>query len=143
MSYDDTTVHFNETKGLRLTPIQTRFWPCLNVKQGHDHKVMKKKKKCFCFCKTDINENCFATEILNDMYKYSRFYWASFFQLKNLLQKLVVCIRQAWIDYLTFESTFKALKQKGLPFKVHISWEGHKILQNLHLTFDCMYYSQK
>ena len=27
--------------------------------------------------------------------------------------------------------------------KVHIFWEGHKILQNLHLTFDCMYCSQK
>ena len=23
--------------------------------------------------------------------------------------------------------------------KVHIFWEGHKILQNLHLTFDCVY----
>ena len=23
--------------------------------------------------------------------------------------------------------------------KVHIFWEGHKILRNLHLTFDCMY----
>ena len=30
-----------------------------------------------------------------------------------------------------------------LTFKVHIFWEGHKILQNLHLTFDCMYCSQK
>ena len=27
--------------------------------------------------------------------------------------------------------------------KVHIFWEGHKILRNLHLTFDCMYGSQK
>ena len=27
--------------------------------------------------------------------------------------------------------------------KVHIFWEGHKILQNLHLTFDSMYCSQK
>ena len=27
--------------------------------------------------------------------------------------------------------------------KVHIFWEGHKILRNLHLTFDCMYCSQK
>ena len=26
--------------------------------------------------------------------------------------------------------------------KVHIFWEGHKILRNLHLTFDCMYCSQ-
>ena len=28
-------------------------------------------------------------------------------------------------------------------FKVHIFWEGHKILRNLHLTFGCMYCSQK
>ena len=27
--------------------------------------------------------------------------------------------------------------------KLHIFWEGHKILQNLQLTFDCMYCSQK
>ena len=27
--------------------------------------------------------------------------------------------------------------------KSHIFWEGHKILRNLHLTFDCMYCSQK
>ena len=27
--------------------------------------------------------------------------------------------------------------------KVHVFWEGHKILRNLHLTFDCMYCSQK
>ena len=28
-------------------------------------------------------------------------------------------------------------------YKVHIFWEGHKILQNLHLTFDFKYWSQK
>ena len=27
-------------------------------------------------------------------------------------------------------------------FRVQILWEGHKILRNLSLTFDCMYYSQ-
>ena len=27
--------------------------------------------------------------------------------------------------------------------KVHIFWEGHKILPNLHLTFDYSTYSQK
>ena len=32
---------------------------------------------------------------------------------------------------------------KGGHIKVHIFWEGHKILRNLHLTFDCMYCSQK
>ena len=33
--------------------------------------------------------------------------------------------------------------QKFENYKVHIFWEGHKILRNLHLTFDCMYCSQK
>ena len=28
-------------------------------------------------------------------------------------------------------------------FKVHIFWEGHKILRNLPLTFDCNYIGQK
>ena len=27
--------------------------------------------------------------------------------------------------------------------KVHIFWEGHKILQNLHVTFVCMYCRRK
>ena len=31
---------------------------------------------------------------------------------------------------------FRHLDRFG--FKVHIFWEGHKILQNLHLNFDCM-----
>ena len=35
-----------------------------------------------------------------------------------------------------------SVSKKG-PNKVRISCEGHKILQNLHLTFDCMYCSQK
>ena len=33
-------------------------------------------------------------------------------------------------------------KSKSNSIKVHIFWEGHKILRNLHLTFDCMYCSQ-
>ena len=35
-------------------------------------------------------------------------------------------------------------KIKALYYvKVHIFWEGHKILQNLHLNFDYSTYSQK
>ena len=30
-----------------------------------------------------------------------------------------------------------------LVIKVHIFWEGHKILRNLQLTFVCMYFRQK
>ena len=32
---------------------------------------------------------------------------------------------------------------QNIFFKVHIFWEGHKLSRNLHLTFDCMYCSQK
>ena len=28
------------------------------------------------------------------------------------------------------------------PFKVHLFWEGHKVLRNLHLTFDWHYVGQ-
>ena len=34
-------------------------------------------------------------------------------------------------------------EKKNLDCKVHIFWEGHKILRDLQLTFDCMYCSQK
>ena len=32
---------------------------------------------------------------------------------------------------------------RKIRIKVHIFWEGHKILRNLPLTLDCMYCSQK
>ena len=35
------------------------------------------------------------------------------------------------------------LKKPVRFIKVNIFWEGHKILRNLPLTFDCMYCSQK
>ena len=34
-------------------------------------------------------------------------------------------------------------KNKKIDFKVHIFWEGHKILRNLYLTFDWHYIGQK
>ena len=33
-----------------------------------------------------------------------------------------------------------ATSDNGFIFKVHIFWEGHKILQNFHLRFHCYYY---
>ena len=33
-------------------------------------------------------------------------------------------------------------KKKNHSPKVHIFWEGHKILQNLHQLFDCQYIGQ-
>ena len=45
-----------------------------------------------------------------------------------------------WIIFVAMTSSLGTVKYF---IKVHIFWEGHKILQNLHLTFDCMYCSQK
>ena len=38
---------------------------------------------------------------------------------------------------------YRALVQHTEIFTVNIFWEGYKILRNLLLTFDCMYYSGK
>jgi hypothetical protein len=40
-------------------------------------------------------------------------------------------------------NSFKQWKVRTIFGKVHIFWEGHKILHNLPRTFDCMYCSQK
>ena len=37
----------------------------------------------------------------------------------------------------------RTCKKKGASFKVHIFWEGHKILRNLHLTYVLCSASQK
>ena len=45
-----------------------------------------------------------------------------------------------WINVGEFHDDEMELRMEG---KVHIFWEGLKILRNLHLAFDCMYCSQK
>ena len=47
-----------------------------------------------------------------------------------------------WIS-TAMNSGFSLCMSVVRVIKVHIFWEGLKILQNLHLTFDCMYCSQK
>ena len=50
---------------------------------------------------------------------------------------------KSWLNYLVH----KVYPLNFLSFdfigKVHIFWEGHKILRNLHLTFDLHYIGQK
>ena len=58
------------------------------------------------------------------------------------IQKSISCIQKF------HSSQFMFLKKNShglyiLIHKVHIFWEGHKILWNLHLTFDYSTYSQK
>ena len=47
--------------------------------------------------------------------------------------------------FMECKNTIKSLYDMKQCYlcKVHIFWEGHKILRNLPLTFDCMYCSQK
>ena len=53
--------------------------------------------------------------------------------------KLVVWIFAHFLQVPHCKNTGSADTQLS---KVHIFWEGHKILRNLHLTFDCSTYSQ-
>ena len=46
-------------------------------------------------------------------------------------------LKITWTGYLSGQSVPLA------TVKVHTFWEGHKILRNFQLTFDCMYCSQK
>ena len=61
-------------------------------------------------------------------------------QITDRIGVLIVPELQLWTKGIEWShpSTMSSYSDK-----VHIFWEGHKILQNLHLTFDCMYYSQK
>ena len=67
-----------------------------------------------------------------------KYFWNSRLKAENL--------QNVWYLFDTFIQTVKSQTNAACahkPDKVHIFWEGHKILQNLSLTFDCMYCSQK
>ena len=51
-------------------------------------------------------------------------YWTNFLHIKHICTIISFIVRI-------------------FDFKVHIFWEGHKILRNIQLTFDYMYFSQK
>ena len=55
------------------------------------------------------------------------------FRIKNVINKIFTKFLSKINQHLLFLSSFK----------VDIFWEGHKIMQNLHLTFDHSTYSQK
>ena len=52
-------------------------------------------------------------------------------------------LRQLGLCFRAIELLRPHKKWVALIYKVHIFWEGHKILQNLPLIFDCMYCGQK
>ena len=62
----------------------------------------------------------------------------------NLDSTQEVELKSLHVQTWTFLFPNFVICDKNPPFiKVHIFWEGHKILRNLHLTFDRMYCSQK
>ena len=70
--------------------------------------------------------------------------WRKLFNLKNKLPSLYQRQNQSYFRWQTNQrADLWNLDQFLSTDKVHIFWEGHKILQNFHLTFDCMYCSQK
>ena len=57
---------------------------------------------------------------------------------KANLRSKIIAVVQIWIDGKKFHVHRYLVKLEVHKIKVHIFWEGHKILRNLHLTFDCM-----
>ena len=50
--------------------------------------------------------------------------------------------KNAKINHYKEIKSWEKIRVLKFFFKVHIFWEGHKNLRNLHLRFDCVYCSQ-
>ena len=78
--------------------------------------------------------------------KYETYCKAKLFQAANFYvfigSKFLLC-EWSLLEIKTIRKSDQSMWWLNLFFKVHIFWEGHKILRNLPLTFDCMYCSQK
>ena len=59
-----------------------------------------------------------------------------FGQKSTYSKKIIVFI--LWVQWITVRHSTK-ISRLTLKVKVHIPWEGHIILRNLHLTFDWHY----
>ena len=81
----------------------------------------------------------------NEMVRNLKKYWL----VKNVLNNYFnFCPFSVHVVYeavllVEFPTKIKIFNDSEQPGKVHIFREGHKILQNLPLTFDCMCCSQK
>ena len=75
---------------------------------------------------------------LKYLYTYSLYDIENYFQKYNLKYNLSACI---WDSNNMPKSHWKCMGN-STQRKFHIFWEGHKISQNLHLTFDYSTYSQ-
>ena len=64
--------------------------------------------------------------------------------IKLLKNKYLISFKTEQMNQLNLLFIFYSSMQfHELSFKVLIFWEGHKIMQNLHLTFVYSRYSQK
>ena len=87
---------------------------------------------------TDLRS--FMTGLLPVMYFWEADLWWWLFCLKPVM---AINIELKTSYGRVNSSSLNRISVYSLYLKVHIFWEGHKILRNLHLTFDCVYCSQK
>ena len=60
---------------------------------------------------------------------------------KNFLRKLPTADKETVLVVVSIKKIVYSYENIQ-SFKVHIFWEAHKILQNLHCRFDCHYIGQ-
>ena len=68
--------------------------------------------------------------------------WNCVYLLCGIFDQLKVSIRTCRINKKQIEVKIGKLAKSSLPFKVHIFWEGHKNLRNLHCRFGWHYIGQ-
>ena len=124
-----------------------RFIQLLNFSQSlglalnNNFRLMEEVKlQLFCDLSYSRGHVAFANTCFENYFHQIDLGCKSYFQVAHVcsLNFLYSC---------KFKNAKAVMVQKFKPniryIKVHIFWEGHKGLQNLHLTFDCMYCSQK
>ena len=87
------------------------------------------------------------TQVRREEYALNHFFFLLYSRQKYRRSSML-----SWEHYTTglddFWSCIKVFKHllhrnyDNRSIKVHTFWEGHKILRNLHLTFDCIYCSE-
>ena len=97
--------------------------------------------------------------IRNDSFEWTQSWFCTYLHLQHQTQKFMLRfqIHLNWAHFL-FPSKFLSITEskyfkkfaenfiigkQSFDIKVHVFWEGHKILRNLHITFDWHYIGQK
>ena len=84
----------------------------------------------------------YIQQLQNDLRLAKSWFWFSYIKFQSLIGKWgkIRMISNFWV---TVFGQGNLNSKKIVMFKVHIFWEGHKILRNLHPTFDWQYIGQK